>query len=119
MSGSITFKSVNIIINNNQYPINATVIVTFDSISEKNRIMYLLKKEEKIEYQKYYNSINKDQYLSYQKDYYEKKRETILAEKKEKVICECGSVTSVGNLNSHKKTSLHTKRLNKKFCMNI
>ena len=117
MSMLITIENVNIIMNNNQYPIQAKVIIPFNTLSEKNKVLYLLKKTEKIEYQKNYNQENKEQYLSYQKDYYEKRRDRLLAEKKEKVTCECGTITTIGNLTCHKKTNLHTKRLNMKLCM--
>ena len=119
MSLLLELENVRIILNNNQPPITAKVILPFQTLSDKNRLLYLLKKPEKLEYQKRYHSLNKENYLCYQKGYYEKRKETLLAEKKEKVICECGTVTSAGNLNCHKKTNLHTKRLNKKLCMNI
>lgn len=115
---SITLRNVNIIMNNNQYQIQTTVIIPFKTLSEKNKLLYLLNKKEKLEYQKYYHETNKEQYLDYQKNYYEKRKESLLAEKKEKVVCECGKVTSAGNLQCHRKTNIHTKIMNQQLCMN-
>jgi hypothetical protein len=87
------------------------MVINFNKLSDKNKFVYSLKREEKLKYQKTYNEENKEKYLSYQKDYYDKRREKLLEEKKEKVLCECGTFISYGNLIPHKKTSLHKKRL--------
>lgn len=106
------------ILNKSHLPIPSCVVINFESLSQKNRFMYALKRSEKLEYQKNYHEQNKDKYLSYQKGYYEQRRDKLLAEKREKVLCECGSTVTFGNLTSHKTTNFHTKRLSIKLCMN-
>jgi hypothetical protein len=118
MSLSASINNVNLILNKDQHPIPICVVINFESLSKKNRLMYALNRSEKLEYQKNYHEQNKDKYLSYQKGYYEKRKDKLLAEKKEKVLCECGSIITAGNLTPHRSTNLHTKRLNMKLCMN-
>lgn len=118
MAYSVTVNDVQLVLNKNEPPTNVCVVINFDSLPDKNRFVYSLKRGEKIEYQKDYHEQNKDQYLSYQKGYYEKRRDKVLAEKKEKVLCECGTTVTLGNLRPHKSTNLHTKRLYAKLCMN-
>lgn len=118
MSLSFTMNNVNLILNQNTEPIPVCVVINFNTLSDKNKLLYTLNRTTKLKYQKEYHEENKDKYLSYQKNYYEKRREKLLEEKKEKVLCECGTIVSAGNLISHKKTNLHTKRLNNKLCMN-
>ena len=119
MAFSVSINDVNLILNKNTPSIPVCVVINFQTLSDKNRCVYKVKRTEKIEYQKEYHEKNKEQYLSYQKGYYEKRREKVLAEKKEKVTCECGTTLSIGNLRTHKNTKLHTKRLNNKLCMNL
>jgi hypothetical protein len=119
MTYSVTVNDVQLVLNKNDPPIKVCVVLNFKTLSEKNRLMYALNRDKKLEYQKVYNEQNKDHYASYQKGYYEKRRDQLLAEKKEKVLCECGTTITLGNLRSHKSTNLHTKRLNAKLCMNV
>ena len=119
MSLSVTVNNVNLILNKNTEPIPVCVLVNFETLSDKNRFIYAINKKEKLDYQRDYHEKNKDQYLSYQKGYYEKRREKLLSEKKKKVLCECGTIISAGNLTTHKTTNLHTKRLINKLCMNV
>jgi len=90
----------------------------FSSDSYYNRNKQLFKDryqtnaESKRAYQSDYNLINSEKYSAYQKSYYEKRREKLLESKKEKVLCECGKMVSIGHLTCHKKTSIHIKRMN-------
>lgn len=49
--------------------------------------------------------------LTYNQKYYQDNKEKQKAYLKEKVVCECGSVTSRYNMFKHKKTKMHNKRL--------
>jgi hypothetical protein len=82
-----------------------------DTIKEK----YAQKADKARAYQVEYNLINNEQYTAYQKNYYCQKREEILESKKEKVVCECGKMVSLGHMTCHKKTAIHLKRLNSKI----
>jgi len=73
---------------------------------------YKINAESKRAYQIDYNLINSEKYTAYQKSYYEQRREKLLESKKEKVLCECGKMVSVGHLTCHKKTNIHIKRIN-------
>ena len=79
---------------------------------EMYRERYLQNIESKRAYQNDYNLVNYEKYITYQKSYYQLKRAKILETKKELVMCECGKVVSMGNLTCHKKTNIHTKRMN-------
>jgi hypothetical protein len=74
---------------------------------------YLNNLEKNRSYQVYYNLANHGKYCEYQKSYYEKRKEELLEMKKEKVLCECGKIVSVGHLTCHKKSNIHLKRMTK------
>jgi hypothetical protein len=73
---------------------------------------YLNQLENKRAYQIDYNLINNEKYTEYQKNYYQNRKEKILENKKERVLCECGKIVSAGHLTSHKKSNIHFKRMN-------
>ena len=72
---------------------------------------YISNLENKRAYQIDYNLINNERYTEYQRSYYEKRREKLLESKKEKVMCECGKMVSLGHLTCHKKSNIHIKRM--------
>jgi hypothetical protein len=72
---------------------------------------YTKNAENKRAYQTDYNLINNDKYTEYQKSYYQKRRDALLESKKEKIMCECGKIVSLGHLTCHKKTNAHIKRM--------
>jgi hypothetical protein len=78
---------------------------------EKVRERYINNSEKLKAYQTEYNLINHEKYAEYQKIYYEKRKEDILREKKQKIVCECGKEVTMGHLSCHKKTTLHFKKL--------
>jgi hypothetical protein len=72
---------------------------------------YIANLENKRAYQIDYNLINNEKYTEYQRSYYEQRREKLLESKKEKVMCECGKMVSVGHMTCHKKSNCHNKRI--------
>jgi hypothetical protein len=76
---------------------------------------YISNLENKRAYQIDYNLINNERYTEYQRSYYEQRREKLLESKKEKVMCECGKMVSLGHLTCHKKSNIHIKRINAKL----
>jgi serine/threonine protein phosphatase PrpC len=52
-----------------------------------------------------------DKIKEYNKDYYLKRRAEILEKAKTRVICECGCDVQLSNMNAHKKTKKHLKRV--------
>ena len=81
--------------------------------SERNKLdeYYYQHREQKLEYQKNYNRQKGDAIKDYNKSYYMKRREEILEKARTKVICDCGCVVQLFNMNSHKKTKKHVRYL--------
>ena len=96
--------------NENDKKLNSYYLKNKDIIKCK----YIKNAEQLITYQKEYNKNNHEEYLEYQKKYYEKRKHKILESKKEKVLCECGKIVTLGHMGKHKKTKLHFKNLEKK-----
>ncbi len=59
------------------------------------------------EYQKQYRIEHKEQRAEQQKQYYEQNKKRITERNKEKVICECGCVSTKIHLMRHKRTKIH------------
>ena len=80
-----------------------------------NSIKAYITKEEKIEnqkqYYKQYRDDNKDKLTEYKKQYDDDNKERITEHRKQKIKCDCGSVISLGNISTHKKTNKHIKFL--------
>ena len=98
---------------------NMNYISNRDKIIEYQKQRYKENREDKIKYQKEYNAAKGDELKDYNKEYYEMNKSKILAKFAEKVICSCGKKISKGNLNSHKKTNLHIKRMKQMFYENF
>ena len=64
-------------------------------------------KETRHEQQKQYREANKEKIKEKKIDYYENNKEKILARKKEKVTCICGSIFRIGDKSAHEKTTKH------------
>jgi len=86
----------------------------YEMNKDKIKDNYLKNSETLIAYQKDYNLLNHDKYIDYQRKYYEQRKEELLRKKKEKVMCNCGKMVSLGHLSCHKKTNLHLKKLSQK-----
>jgi len=48
------------------------------------------------------------------KEYYQNNREELLAQRKEKITCECGSIINRGDITKHRKTIKHQTFINNK-----
>ncbi len=97
--------------NNNNTDINPTLIETRINNDVVPDDYYHRHRERKLEYQKNYNRENDDKIKEYNKDYYLKRRAEILEKAKTRVICECGCDVQLSNMNAHKKTKKHLKRV--------
>lgn len=91
--------------------INSTLSETRESDDATPRDYYHRHRERKLEYQKNYNRENDEKIKEYNKDYYLKRRAEILEKAKMRVICECGCDVQLSNMNAHKKTKKHLKRV--------
>ena len=74
---------------------------------EYDKERYQANKDELIEYKK----AHKEQKKEYDKEYREQNKEQIRERKNEKIICDCGTVVSRGNLSTHIKTQKHQNYL--------
>lgn len=95
-------------INNN---INSTLYETREKTDATPNDYYHRHRDRKLEYQKSYNRENDEKIKEYNKDYYLKRRAEILEKAKMRVICECGCDVQLSNMNAHKKTKKHLKRV--------
>ena len=95
------------IINN----INSTLSETREKTDATPNDYYHRHRDRKLEYQKSYNRENDEKIKEYNKDYYLKRRAEILEKAKTRVICECGCDVQLSNMNAHKKTKKHLKRV--------
>jgi hypothetical protein len=101
--------------NNNNNNINININPTLVETRENNDAVpndyYHRHRDKKLEYQKNYNRENDEKIKGYNKDYYLKRRAEILEKAKTRVICECGCDVQLSNMNAHKKTKKHLKRV--------
>ena len=105
-------KNVNNINNiNNSNNINSTLSDTREKTDDTPNDYYHRHRDRKLEYQKSYNRENDEKIKEYNKDYYLKRRAEILEKAKTRVICECGCDVQLSNMNAHKKTRKHLKRV--------
>ena len=95
------------IINN----INSTLSDTRETPNATPNDYYHRHRDRKLEYQKSYNRENDEKIKEYNKDYYLKRRAEILEKAKTRVICDCGCDVQLSNMNAHKKTRKHLKRV--------
>ena len=102
---------VNDNINNVNNIINSTLYEKRESDDAAPRDYYHRHRDKKLEYQKNYNRENDEKIKVYNKDYYLKRRAEILEKAKTRVICECGCDVQLSNMNAHKKTKKHLKRV--------
>ena len=98
-------------INNNIFNKRDDIDISTESIEVIHDDYYHRHRERKLEYQKNYNRENDDKIKEYNKDYYMKRRAEILEKAKTRVICECGCDVQLSNMNAHKKTKKHLKRV--------
>ena len=98
-------------INNNIFDKRDDIDISTESIEVIPDDYYHRHRERKLEYQKNYNRENDDKIKEYNKDYYLKRRAEILEKAKTRVICECGCDVQLSNMNAHKKTKKHLKRV--------
>lgn len=105
---SISDVGVNDNIINN---INSTLYETREKNDATPNDYYHRHRDRKLEYQKSYNRENDEKIKEYNKDYYLKRRAEILEKAKTRVICECGCDVQLSNMNAHKKTKKHLKRV--------
>lgn len=97
--------------NNNNNKINPTLVETRENNNVVPDDYYYRHRDKKLEYQKNYNRENDEKIKGYNKDYYLKRRAEILEKAKTRVICECGCDVQLSNMNAHKKTKKHLKRV--------
>lgn len=97
--------------NNNNSNINPTLVETRENNDVVPDDYYHRHRNKKLEYQKNYNRENDEKIKGYNKDYYLKRRAEILEKAKTRVICECGCDVQLSNMNAHKKTKKHLKRI--------
>ena len=97
--------------NNNNSNINPTLVETRENNDVVPDDYYHRHRDKKLEYQKNYNRENDEKIKGYNKDYYLKRRAEILEKAKTRVICECGCDVQLSNMNAHKKTKKHFKRV--------
>jgi hypothetical protein len=95
-------------VNNN---INSRLSETHEKTNDTPNDYYRRHRDRKLEYQKSYNRENDEKIKEYNKDYYLKRRAEILEKAKTRVICECGCDVQLSNMNAHKKTKKHLKRV--------
>ena len=98
-------------INNNIFSKCDDIDISTESIEVIPDDYYHRHRERKLEYQKNYNRENDDKIKEYNKDYYMKRRAEILEKAKTRVVCECGCDVQLSNMNAHKKTKKHLKRV--------
>ena len=98
-------------INNNIFDKRDDIDISIESNEVIPDDYYHRHRERKLEYQKNYNRENDDKIKEYNKDYYLKRRAEILEKAKTRVICECGCDVQLSNMNAHKKTKKHLKRV--------
>ena len=98
-------------INNNIFNKRDDIDISPKSIEVIPDDYYHRHRERKLEYQKNYNRENDEKIKEYNKDYYLKRRAEILEKAKTRVICECGCDVQLSNMNAHKKTKKHLKRV--------
>lgn len=96
---------------NNDFADDTRIIETTETVEVTPDDYYHRHRERKLEYQKNYNRENDDKIKEYNKDYYLKRRAEILEKAKTRVICECGCDVQLSNMNAHKKTKKHLKRV--------
>jgi len=97
--------------NNNNNNINPTLVETRENNDLGPDDYYHRHRDKKLEYQKNYNRENDEKIKGYNKDYYLKRRAEILEKAKTRIICECGCDVQLSNMNAHKKTKKHLKRV--------
>jgi hypothetical protein len=76
-----------------------------EEMKELSKKYYQEHQEKKLEYQNQYYLDHKEEKKKYQNQYGEKNFEKITAQKKEKVICDCGKSMRRTSLSRHKKTT--------------
>ena len=79
-----------------------------ERILEQKKEYHQINKEQKKEY---YQD-NKERLSEYKKEYYINNKEYILARRKTKVKCDCGSEVAKKSLWGHKKTTKHINKMN-------
>ena len=104
-------RNVNNNINNNIFNKRDDIDISPESIEDIPDDYYHRHRERKLEYQKNYNRENDEKIKEYNKDYYLKRRAEILEKAKTRVVCECGCDVQLSNMNAHKKTKKHLKRV--------
>ena len=96
---------------NNIHNIDTKIVETRENNDVVPDDYYHRHRDKKLEYQKNYNRENDEKIKGYNKDYYLKRRAEILEKAKTRVICECGCDVQLSNMNAHKKTKKHLKRV--------
>ena len=96
---------------NNIHNIDTKIVETRENNDVTPDDYYHRHRDKKLEYQKNYNRENDEKIKVYNKDYYLKRRAEILEKAKTRVICECGCDVQLSNMNAHKKTKKHLKRV--------
>lgn len=104
-------NTINNMDNNNNNNNNPTLVETRENNDVVPDDYYHRHRDKKLEYQKNYNRENDEKIKGYNKDYYLKRRAEILEKAKTRVICECGCDVQLSNMNAHKKTKKHLKRV--------
>ena len=82
-----------------------------EKIAEYKKCYSILNKDKLAKKKKQYYELNKQQLVEQQKQYYEQNKERITERRKEKVICECGCVSTKRHLMRHKRSKNHQDRM--------
>lgn len=82
------------------------------TITKIHKQYYEKNKQKIIEQTKEYKEKHLEESKKWKKDWYEKNKERMLKEQAEKIVCECGSIISIGNKLRHLKTKKHLNYLN-------
>ena len=82
-----------------------------DDIIRKQKQKYADNRDQLLAYQKEYNREHRDQYLQKQQDWYQNNKVAILAKRKQKVRCTCGTEIPAANLIKHKTTKIHSRNI--------
>jgi len=87
-----------------------------DDLNKKRKEYYINNKNKIKEINKLYNENNKEKIKQKDKEYYEKNKDKIKEKnkerKREKITCECGSITNKSHLRRHEKSKKHLNFIN-------
>ena len=78
-----------------------------EQIKNEQNKYYQDNAEQRRNYQKKYNQDNIERVCNYQKKYNQENAEMISSRRKEKMICECGSICNKSNISTHIKSKKH------------